>query len=82
MFARFPFLAGLSFAAMGAAMPLAMPSSDYGVLDDLMPTRRQKRGKGQGNRRGKGIRSKHRSRPNMNHISKRVRRKHRRARAA
>jgi hypothetical protein len=48
-----------------------MPSGDY------FP--KPKRGKGQNNRRGKGKRSPPRSRPNRLTISKRVRRKHRRA---
>jgi hypothetical protein len=40
---------------------------------------REKRGKGQRNRRGKGKVSRPKSKPNRLHISKRVRRKHRRA---
>lgn len=39
----------------------------------------QRRGKGQNNRRGKGLKSKAKKRPNRLTISKRVRRKHRRA---
>lgn len=41
--------------------------------------RKDKRGKGQNNRRGKGKRSPPKQRPNRLTISKRVRRKHRRA---
>jgi hypothetical protein len=44
---------------------------------DALPTRRG--GKGRNNRRGKGIQAKPKKRPNRLTISKRVRRKHRRA---
>lgn len=40
--------------------------------------RRQRHGKGQNNRRGKGARSSPKARPNRLTVSKRVRRKHRR----
>jgi hypothetical protein len=69
-------IAMLALAATGVAA--APPIGDYGLDLDTLP--RRKRGKGQNNRRGKGKRSPPKSRPNMNHISKRVRRKHRRAR--
>jgi hypothetical protein len=65
----------LSFGA-GAAVP---PIGDYGDGLGLTPSRKQRRGKGQNNRRGKGLRSKPKIRPNRLTISKRVRRKHRRA---
>jgi hypothetical protein len=65
--------AALSFGA-GAAAP---PIGDFG--HESAPTRKQRRGKGQNNRRGKGLTAKAKKRPNRLTISKRVRRKHRRA---
>lgn len=44
---------------------------------ELLP--RRSRGKGKGAKRGKGLQAKAAKRPNMRHVSKRVRRKHRRA---
>jgi hypothetical protein len=59
--------------AVGNEIPLhgEMPT-------DLMPAK-QRRGKGQSNRRGKGLQAKARKRSNRLTISKRVRRKHRRS---
>lgn len=59
----------------GSVYHLAHPPSDL----DLGTYRPSRRGKGQNNKRGKGLRSKPKKRPNRLIISKRVRRKHRRA---
>lgn len=68
-------LASAALAFSPLAAPLALP----GGLDKI--DRVQRRGKGQNNRRGKGKRSPPKSRPNRLTMSKRVRRKHRRAHA-
>jgi hypothetical protein len=68
----------VALAATALALPVEAPA--HGEMPSGMaPTRFQKRGKGQNNRRGKGKRSPPKSRPNMLTISKRVRRKHRRS---
>lgn len=65
----------------GAAAPMTINAADAGPsLDPVRPDfYRQRKGKGQNNRRGKGKASPPKSRPNRLHMSKRVRRKHRRA---
>ena len=69
-------LMGLAAAAM--SLPLAAPN--IGV-EGVSPAIRSKvkRGKGHDNRRGKGKVDKAKRRSNRLHISRRVRRKHRRA---
>jgi hypothetical protein len=70
--------AALSFGAHAAVPPIG----DYGAEDRpglKQRPRKQRRGKGQNNRRGKGLTAKAKKRPNRLTISKRVRRKHRRA---
>lgn len=73
-----------NFGAAIAAMAIGLVTAgveaphadDFG---NLVPLRNRHKGKGQANRRGKGRRSKPRAKPNRLTISKRVRRKHRRA---
>lgn len=67
-------LAGASMA-ISFSPPPALSDPFGGVAPDYHP----KRGKGQNNRRGKGKHSPPKRRPNRLLISKRVRRKHRRA---
>jgi hypothetical protein len=76
---RMGLLLGLGAVAMGLSAPATVATSDPfgGVATDHFP--KPKRGKGQNNKRGKGKRSPPKSRPNRLTISKRVRRKHRRA---
>lgn len=72
---------GIALAAMAFAAPAGAPV-ETGGFDPLglRPARgKDRRGKGQNNRRGKGLRAKPKKRPNRLTISKRVRRKHRRA---
>jgi hypothetical protein len=67
-------------AMVGASMAVTLqpgPGPAFAVEPDFFP--KQKRGKGQNNRRGKGKRSPPKSRPNRLTISRRVRRKHRRS---
>jgi hypothetical protein len=66
---------GLFATSSVAAAQSAPRAADFGGA--FIP--REKRGKGQRNRRGKGKVSRPKSKPNRLHISKRVRRKHRRA---
>lgn len=71
-------------------MMLQAAASSFGVISNVQPVapgldgtevfRRTTRGKGQNTRRGKGKQAKPKRRPNMRLVSKRVRRKHRRAR--
>lgn len=69
-------LVSAAAVALGAAMPPLAASNGLGPA--LAPTLRQKRGKGENNRRGKGERARPKKRRNMLLVSKRVRRKHRR----
>jgi hypothetical protein len=72
---------GLMLAAAALAFgagPVAPPIGGYGELS-AAPAKKRRRGKGQNNCRGKGLRAKAKKRPNRLTISKRVRRKHRRA---
>lgn len=80
---RMGLIAGLAVAAsaMFAAGPGLAQGGSAGVdpLTGLNPFSDRRRGKGQNNRRGKGLRAKPKKRSNRLTISKRVRRKHRRA---
>jgi hypothetical protein len=70
-----------ALAALSASAALTAPISVVGAVGSglFVPEERQRRGKGQNNRRGKGARSQPKAKPNRLHVSKRVRRKHRRA---
>jgi hypothetical protein len=61
-----------------AASPNIINAPDS-AFPALQPVRRTSRGKGQNNRRGKGFQDRPKRRPNMLRVSKRIRRKHRRA---
>lgn len=80
-----PFAAmiGLASAAFAAAgVPLAAASHAVDGLGEGLRVRRQKRGKGLNNKRGKGAERRHGAKLRSNRLitSKRVRRKHRKAR--
>ncbi len=64
----------MTIGAAAMAQPLEAPQSGH---PDFLNS--VKRGKGRRNRRGNGVQAKPRKRPNMKTVSKRVRRKHRRA---
>jgi hypothetical protein len=70
-------MAVAAYALAGSAGPTASHAADFVPDMDFYP--RPRRGKGQSNKRGKGKRSPPKQRPNRLHMSKRVRRKHRRA---
>jgi hypothetical protein len=71
---------GLGFAFALASVALALPiQAPPSIFTDGLTSTRHRRGKGQDNRRGKGLKAKPKKRPNRLTISKRVRRKHRRA---
>lgn len=70
------FLAGLAIAAMPST---GLSQVELEVEELGARYVRQRRGKGHNNRRGKGEQSKPAKRSNRLHVSKRVRRKHRRA---
>jgi hypothetical protein len=70
-------VAGAAAMSMGVAGTATVPP--IGGDDLSVRQRPTRRGKGQNNRRGKGVRAKQRKRPNRLTISKRIRRKHRRA---
>jgi hypothetical protein len=74
----FGFLCGMAALALGSAS-IAPPHGEAPGGLSPSPARKQKRGKGHNNRRGKGAISRAKRRPNRLTISKRVRRKHRRA---
>lgn len=76
-FHRLPAFALVAFA-MAASAIASDATEEMGVVSDDS-YRRQRRGKGQNNRRGKGARSRPKARSNRLIVSKRVRRKHRRA---
>lgn len=81
MFNRQPFLAGIAFMAMSAAGLVAPAPAEEAMHGHggYNPARRLKRGKGKDNRRGTGVQAKPAKKTNMVRMSKRVRRKHRRA---
>jgi hypothetical protein len=73
-------LGAVSAAAVGLSAPLQQASRELDRLGESMrPLARPHRGKGKNNRRGRGKVTKPRKRPNRLVISKRVRRRHRRA---
>lgn len=77
-FRRLPAFALAAFAAL-AIPPAGLAPIEHGLEVDGHRYRRQRRGKGQNNRRGKGLRNPPKARSNRLIVSKRVRRKHRRA---
>lgn len=79
-----PFALGaslLGLALSGAAVAASGASAHIGDLSEAIGPLRQKRGKGQNNRRGKHAARRHgaKLRANRLHTSKRVRAKHRKA---
>jgi hypothetical protein len=70
-------LAGL--ASMAFSGPVLSPPIGDSPAEGITPSRKQKGGKGQNNRRGKGFQAKPKKHSNRLTISKRIRRKHRRA---
>lgn len=70
-------LMGLAAAGIGSAAAAANVAT-RGLGEAIGPLR-QRRGKGQNNRRGRGAVAKPRKRPNMRTVSKRARSKHRKA---
>jgi hypothetical protein len=67
---------GIVSAAMSAPSAQNYTPGQTGLLGKRF---KHHRGKGKNNRRGTGVQAKPRQRPNMNHVSRRVKRKHRRA---
>lgn len=79
MFNRQPFLAGIALAAV-AAVASVLPQSPAGIAQvEHGDSYIGKRGKGHNNKRGTGEQAKAKRRTNMVRLSRRVRRRHRRA---
>jgi hypothetical protein len=80
---------GFAIAASMMAMASAVTHAAFGAQAGdraeggspagVVPLRQKHRGKGMNSRRGKGATNPPKKHPNMNHVSKRTKRKHRRA---
>jgi hypothetical protein len=78
-FGAFAFIAAMASATLASSPATSITNDDPNTPSGIDFFPKQKRGKGQNNRRGKGKRSPPKGRPNRLTISKRVRRKHRKA---
>lgn len=67
-----------ALAAAAVISGVAAPHAGMAGAVDTATLGGRHKGKGRNNRRGKGAQAKQRKRPNMQHVAKRVRRKHRR----